>query len=810
MATIRNRPSMTHEAASGLWRSEDVTLVRMHMQREAAHMTALKLGKEGIVMFQDLNKNASAFQRDFSHEVRRCDDMERRLRFLDEEVKKSDITYLSVDAHDADQDVEMTQLNGLERAIEKADGDVRELTTQFESLVSELNRAREHKEVLARDLLGNMDSIPQSGGLSIMCGVMPLEHVETFQRLVYRATRGNAIVRVEDIEEPFEMPNLVDEVVKSVFVVFFSASRLKDKMRKLAELNGGTIYPYIESREELNTTREELNKRYDTLASTIVQNASVRNATLSAAAEKLAMWKRAVATEKGVYGVLNLLQFSGPTVVAQGWVPVSKLDVLAHALKTAERECGAQVATVVECIATKEMKPTYFNVNKITGTFQGIVDSYGIPRYKEVNPGVFTIVTFPYLFGLMYGDIGHGLLLTVFAALLIMFEKQFLAKPLNEIFAMIFGGRYLLFGMGLFATYVGILYNDMFGMSAEIFSSGYTWPSLEGRKGVITPTRPDGNPSVKPAAPVIFGVDVAWTETENKLEYYNSIKMKCAVIVGIVQMTAGILLSLQNHLYFKDMKQVLFRFIPEITFLTLTFGYMALMIIIKWVTPWENTNLAPSLLETMTNFFLAPGTVAVPLYSGQAAIQVILLLVAFSMVPVLLAVIPYLENKEHVERLKKRELMEHGDDHAALAAGEEDDGGHGGGHGGHGDHFDFGEIMIHQIIHTIEFVLGCVSNTASYLRLWALSLAHAQLSEVFWNFAFLMTVDLDTGSGAYIFVGFAVWLSATLGVLLGMESLSAFLHALRLHWVEFQTKFYSGDGVRFTPFSIDDVLAEIR
>jgi V-type H+-transporting ATPase subunit a len=201
------------------------------------------------------------------------------------------------------------------------------------------------------------------------------------------------------------------------------------------------------------------------------------------------------------------------------------------------------------------------------------VETYGVPRYKEANPAYFTIITFPFMFGVMFGDIAHGSLLMLFGTWLI-FKKSTDNGSLIEILA---SHKYLIFLMGFFATYCGIIYNDFLSISLNIFGSCY---NLEGSvAGNIVPRM-----SIECVYPV--GIDPIWSISTNYLNYVNSLKMKIAVIIGVVHMTLGVFIKASNTIRFRKLLDFFFEFIPQLIFMVCLFGYMDFLIVFKWLQPW--------------------------------------------------------------------------------------------------------------------------------------------------------------------------------------------------------------------------------
>ena len=75
-----------------LFRSEPVSRCQLILQSEAAYNCVNELGELGLVQFVDLNPDVSGFQRKFVNEVKRCEEMERKLRYLQREAMRDDIT----------------------------------------------------------------------------------------------------------------------------------------------------------------------------------------------------------------------------------------------------------------------------------------------------------------------------------------------------------------------------------------------------------------------------------------------------------------------------------------------------------------------------------------------------------------------------------------------------------------------------------------------------------------------------------------------------------------------------------------------
>lgn len=821
-----------------MFRSEEVALVQLFLPTAAAYTCVSQLGELGLVEFRDLNASVSAFQRRFVVDVRRCEELEKTFTFLQAEVRRAGLALplpegvlLAPPPRD---------LLRIQEESDRLAQELRDVRGNQQALRAQLHQLQLHSAVLSQghghgpQLAATHTDMPLErtpllqapGGphqdlrVNFVAGAVEPHKAAALERLLWRACRGFLIASFRETEQQLEDPVTGEPATWTTFLISYWGEQIGQKIRKITDCFHCHVFPFAEQEEARLGALQQLQQQSHELQEVLGETERFLSQVLGRVQKLLPPWQVQIRKMKAVYLALNQCSVSTThkCLIAEAWCATRDLPTVQQALQDSSSEAG--VSAVVHRIPCRDMPPTLVRTNRFTASFQGIVDAYGVGRYQEVNPAPYTIITFPFLFAVMFGDVGHGLLMFLFALAMVLAENRPAVKTAqNEIWRTFFGGRYLLLLMGLFSVYTGFIYNECFSRATAIFPSGWSVAAMANQSGwsdTFLAEHPlltlDPNVTGVFLGPYPFGIDPVWSLAVNHLSFLNSFKMKMSVLLGVTHMTFGVVLGVFNHMHFGQWHRLLLETVPELVFLLALFGYLVFLIVYKWLRfTAADAASAPSILLHFINMFLfSRSATNRPLFPGQEVVQSVLVVLALAMVPILLLGTPLFLRQQHRRHARRRQLVEDEDKTGLLDAsvsvssqGLDEEKAECPGDREEAE-FVASEVFMHQAIHTIEFCLGCISNTASYLRLWALSLAHAQLSEVLWAMVMRVGLGLSDEMGVVavvlvpIFAAFAVM---TVAILLVMEGLSAFLHALRLHWVEFQNKFYAGTGYKLSPFT---------
>ena len=544
---------------------------------------------------------------------------------------------LTSDMTQRDKKFGSTYFDLIENEIIENDKRINELVDSHSQIREDLVSLIEKKHVLLKaeelvrtnlDFSNFSEADPGENGikqglgtnLNFMAGVVNTENEMKMKRMIFRISRGRAITafysldinndeylltstvrqrgmslasnngefgRLEKLSSLIQSKDVgTINTKKKIFTVIFTGSEenvLLQKLLKVCEVFQASRYPIprnSEVRNEINKIEQEISDKKNLIVS-LEKNLNdfclESNKFGQKEGYKYSLYKLFFQQEKMIYTTLNKCIIRDTFVDGQVWIPVNLVNdvttLLQNIFKGNEEN---KTSAYLEDLPNDEdvRPPTLIHTNEFTSSFQMVVDTYGIPRYREINPGYFTIITFPFLFAVMFGDIGHGLVLFIFSLYLCLFKGPIVKS--KSLLTTLVPHRYFLVLMGFFAVYCGLLYNDFLSIPVN-FSSCYKIDNLD--KGNTTSKTQNCNYK--------FGLDPVWYSTSNELAFVNSLKMKLSVILGVFQMVIGIILKGLNSIFEKDFVELIFVFVPQIVLMLILFGYMDFLIFVKWSTPYS-------------------------------------------------------------------------------------------------------------------------------------------------------------------------------------------------------------------------------
>jgi len=424
---------------------------------------------------------------------------------------------------------------------------------------------------------------------------------------------------------------------------------------------------------------------------------------------------------KNLLSLLEATRLTETVAVVNGYVSPDKLQQLR---RTLDGLGTGYIGLVVEGDAdehhgheeaAKELPPSYFTVPQKLAPFASLLEMAGYPRPREFVPVAMMAVTLPIIYGLMFPDMGHGLVLLL-AGYYLFYRKMGNAE---------LGRLVMIFGAA--AMFMGFLAGEFFGPHPAV--AGWLDSIWHGHPPLSSPL----HPFVKQLAE--GGHGSAELAAEAKLLIFHAIYLSLAIGSAVLAISSWI--SVANGLMMRD-KELLAVGIGK----ALVFTAIMIAVIVGGMTGNGATHI-----ESAGAVLRDAGLTLVP-ETGLGTL--VRLMVTAGLLAVLASPIIF----------------------------------------GHGA---TGERVVNGLMEAFDILLMAIGNTASFMRIMGLMLAHSGLMFGFTILAFISGSVL--GAIAY-----------TLGniLVIGLEALVAYAHSLRLHFYEMFSKFYMDGGRPYTPVRLPE------
>jgi V/A-type H+-transporting ATPase subunit I len=475
----------------------------------------------------------------------------------------------------------------------------------------------------------------------------------------------------------------------------------------------------------------------------IVEAAESKMAELDSEIENLTQRRDTIALEWGhkilaAWEILNIerkrveikgyIVYTDQSIKMWGWIPESKESSLEPLLR-------ANVGSAFEVTFDRpefaeHESPTCLSNPSVMQPTEDVVKAFGVPSKHDIDPTKIMWLTFPIIFGLVFSDVGQGVLIVLIGLAALRAKRR--GDNWGAILGYVENGAEGLILMGIAATIGGFLFGSFFGAETVIEP---IWPLFARHiNGVVNP-------------------------------YKDTHMLKLSIELGAVHIASGIILNLYNKLKHQDYKSAL----SAASYLVLYVGFINLLFgvsynnISEWFSPTGNVCLWIPIVG------IGNGTGNNGVYPVLPISPLIFSAIFFILPLIVMAV-------------------------SSMLGGMD------------------------GIVTFLESAIGMISHTVSYARIFALNTVHVILSLVFIEMLPpLITITFPAVSlfgveiiphdffieGQHILPSMPL-LGAVIGtIIVGiLEGLLGFMHTLRLHYVEWFSKFYHAGGIEFMPFRV--------